>query len=112
MTNKIFRISGAAVALLFAGAAAQAADLRQPSYKAPAYTSPVYSNWTGFYVGLNAGYGFGSSNWDVPAVAPSPKGFLGGITDNLTGVVGFQGGSAKMQDLKRSAFDEAKTIQH
>ena len=31
MTNKTFQISGAAIALLFAGVAAQAADLRQPS---------------------------------------------------------------------------------
>jgi outer membrane immunogenic protein len=80
MTNKLFRIGGAATALLFAAVAAQAADLRQPSYKAPSYTAPVYSNWTGFYVGLNAGYGFGSSTWDIPVATPKPKGFLGGAT--------------------------------
>lgn len=71
------RIGVAATALLFAGFAAQAADLH---YKAPAYTAPVYSNWTGFYVGLNAGYGFGTSTWDFPAVSPKPKGFIGGGT--------------------------------
>ena len=80
MTTKLTRTGIAAAALLSAVAAAQAADLPQPSYKAPAYSSPAYANWTGFYVGLNAGYGFGKSNWDIPAVSPSPKGFLGGGT--------------------------------
>lgn len=79
MTSKIIRTGIAATALLFAGVAAQAADLPQPSYKAPVYT-PTYANWSGFYVGLNAGYGFGKSNWDIPAVSPSPKGFVGGGT--------------------------------
>ena len=60
--------------------AAQAADLSSPNYKAPAYSAPSYSNWSGFYLGLNAGYGFGKSNWDVPAVSPSPKGGLFGVT--------------------------------
>jgi outer membrane immunogenic protein len=77
MIKTSIRIAIAAMALLFAGFAAQAADLH---YKAPAYTAPVYSNWTGFYVGVNAGYGFGTSNWDFPAVSPKPKGFIGGGT--------------------------------
>ena len=37
-----------------------AADLRMPT-KGPAFI-PTY-NWTGFYVGLNGGYGWGTSNW-------------------------------------------------
>jgi len=80
MTSKLLRTGIAAAALLCAGAAAQAADLPQPSYKAPAYSSPAYANWTGFYIGVNAGYGFGKSNWDIPALSPSPKGFVGGGT--------------------------------
>ena len=66
------------VALIALGSAANAADLAARYTKAPV-VAPV-SNWTGFYVGLNAGYGFGKSNWDIPAVSPSPKGFLGGLT--------------------------------
>ena len=80
MMTKTIRTGAAIAALLIATMAAQAADLPQPSYKAPAYSAPAYANWTGFYVGLNAGYGFGKSNWDVPAVSPSPKGALFGVT--------------------------------
>jgi outer membrane immunogenic protein len=77
--NSILRAGVAAAALFTVSMAAHAADLPRP-YKAPAYVAPVYANWTGFYVGVNAGYGFGKSNWDIPAVSPSPKGFLGGLT--------------------------------
>jgi outer membrane immunogenic protein len=80
MMTKTIRAGVAIAAMLIATIAAQAADLPRPSYKAPAYSEPAYANWTGFYVGLNAGYGFGTSNWDIPAVSPSPKGILGGLT--------------------------------
>jgi outer membrane immunogenic protein len=80
MKNKLTLTGLAIAAWLIAPLAAQAADLPQPSYKAPAYVAPAYANWTGFYVGLNAGYGFGKSNWDVPPVSISPKGFVGGLT--------------------------------
>jgi outer membrane immunogenic protein len=40
-----------------------AADLPpRPFYKGPAYVAPVFT-WTGFYVGINGGYGFGKSSW-------------------------------------------------
>jgi outer membrane immunogenic protein len=39
-----------------------AADLPRPAYKAPIYTAPAFS-WSGFYVGVNGGYGWGRSNW-------------------------------------------------
>ena len=63
MMSRMTRTGIAAAALLFATVIAQAADLRQPSYKAPAYSAPAYANWSGFYVGLNGGYGFGKSKW-------------------------------------------------
>jgi|SRR5450631_678143 outer membrane immunogenic protein len=80
MKTRTIRTGVAIAALLIATIAAQAADLQRPSYKAPVYSEPSYANWTGFYIGLNAGYGFGKSNWDFPAVSTSPKGFLGGAT--------------------------------
>jgi outer membrane immunogenic protein len=79
MTTTTIRTGAAIAALLFAPLAAQAADLPR-SYKAPSYVAPAYASWTGFYAGLNAGYGFGKSNWDVPAVDTAPKGVLAGVT--------------------------------
>jgi outer membrane immunogenic protein len=52
-------------------APAHAADLPPPAAPPPrapvAYipAAPVFT-WTGFYVGLNAGYAFGQSNWTSP----------------------------------------------
>jgi outer membrane immunogenic protein len=42
-----------------------AADLPRPAYKAP-FKNPIYVapfSWTGFYIGINGGYGFGKSSW-------------------------------------------------
>ena len=38
-----------------------AADLPRPAYKAPVYVAPF--SWTGFYIGINGGYGWGTTNW-------------------------------------------------
>jgi outer membrane immunogenic protein len=58
------RFTLAACAGLLAAAMALpsfAADMSRPAFKAPASAAPW--NWTGFYVGINGGYGFGKSNW-------------------------------------------------
>src|SRR5947207_12672596 len=68
--------------ILFAGEAA-AADLPpryQPPYQPPAY-SPVYSpyyNWTGFYLGINGGGGWGRSQWDGIDRFDASGGVIGG----------------------------------
>ena len=80
MMTTLIRGGLAAAALLIAPLAAQAADLNRGGYKAPIYPAPAYANWSGVYVGINGGYGFGRSNWDFPAVSPSPKGGLFGVT--------------------------------
>jgi outer membrane immunogenic protein len=58
------RFTLAACAGLLAAAMALpafAADFPQPAFKAPSSAEPW--NWTGFYAGINGGYGFGTSNW-------------------------------------------------
>lgn len=61
----ILRSTVAAAALLMASLAARAADLPMaPVYQpaaAPAAVRQVY-NWTGLYVGVNGGYGWGSQD--------------------------------------------------
>ncbi len=63
------RVFLAFVGLAALGGAAAAADLPPPAaqnyYKAPAYLPPF--SWTGFYLGINGGGGWGDSRWDSPA---------------------------------------------
>ncbi len=80
---KKFLLSSVAAIGLVAAGAASAADL--PSRKGPV-VAPVYApvfTWTGFYVGANAGYGFGNVNAGTFALARTVSigdidGFVGG----------------------------------
>lgn len=69
----------AGAALLALGSVAAAADLPapQPYYKAPAFAPPPFS-WSGFYLGVNGGGGFGSSNWDTAGSINTSGGLVGG----------------------------------
>ncbi len=79
--KKYLLSSVAALGLVAAAGAASAADL--PSRKGPV-VAPIYApifTWTGFYVGVNAGYGFGqvdSTNLGVIGQYDDPDGFIGG----------------------------------
>lgn len=72
--------AAAALAMTMAGPSL-AADLPRPAFKAPVFTAPLFS-WTGLYLGINAGYGFGESDWTGAsgAASPKPEGFLAGGT--------------------------------
>jgi len=75
---KKYLLSGVAALGLLAAGAASAADL--PSRKGPV-VAPVYVpafTWTGFYVGANAGYGFGNVNANGFANVGDLDGFVGG----------------------------------
>ncbi|HWW46731.1 MAG TPA: outer membrane protein [Xanthobacteraceae bacterium] len=102
----------APIAAVIAGAvvlvsSAHATDVARPVYKAaPAPAAPY--NWTGFYVGGNAGYGWGNANdqlkfgglWltdtarDDVSLSPlwngqlKPEGFTGGIQAGLNYQIG------------------------
>src|SRR3954467_3783737 len=80
MLTNLIRAGIAALALLILPMAAHSADLPR-SYKAPVYVAPVY-NWTGFYVGINGGYGWGQSKWAGTGgnFEVTPKGWLAGGT--------------------------------
>jgi outer membrane immunogenic protein len=72
----------AAFAVAGVAATATAADLSRrppppPPTRAP-LVAPSY-NWTGFYAGINGGYGWGNSKWDgLPATSNVNGGMFGG----------------------------------
>jgi len=67
-----------AAALVATGASAQAADL--PAKATPYYKAPVAKvyDWTGFYVGVNAGVGLDRSYTGIAAFGSTPASRLGG----------------------------------
>src|SRR6476660_3573890 len=83
MTLKLIKAGVATLALLAACVTARAADMpiRTPYYKGPVRSVVSYYNWTGFYAGINGGYGWGTSTWSLlPGTEIKPKGALFGGT--------------------------------
>jgi len=76
-----FVVACFAVGMLVAARGASAADLSvAPLYKAPpAEVAQIY-NWTGFYVGINGGGGWGHSYWNANATGVNLSGSLIGGT--------------------------------
>jgi len=68
--------------LAFGIASASAADIPRRAAPAPVAPAPVAAlyNWTGFYAGINGGYGWGTSEFSAP--------FATGAFDTSGGLVG------------------------
>ncbi len=83
--KRILFAGASALALVAAASSAFAADIqRRPMpAKAPAYYTPAY-NWTGFYVGINGGGGFGRSDWSAP-LATGSFNLSGGLVGGTVG---------------------------
>ncbi len=84
MTRHLIRSGFAAAALLLAPLAHAADMSRSP----PVFGAPPVANWSGFYIGINGAYGFGTSDWSFPAVSASPDGWLVGGTIGFNFQVG------------------------
>jgi outer membrane immunogenic protein len=70
--RKIMFTGSCALALAIGAASANAADIgsRRGPARAPQYVSPLYS-WTGAYVGINGGAGWGNSDFAGALASPS-----------------------------------------
>jgi outer membrane immunogenic protein len=60
-----------------------AADLPRSVYKAPAVVAPIFS-WTGFYLGVNLGYGWGKGDGTI-GVAGFGSGPISGSSSGVLG---------------------------
>jgi outer membrane immunogenic protein len=77
--NKISLIPAIALLALAAAGPARAADLSvAPLYKAPPVVALPAYNWSGFYVGVNGGGGWGTSNWNSAGSFDVSGGVIGG----------------------------------
>jgi opacity protein-like surface antigen len=65
MVREVLRGAGLFAAIVVSAGVAQAADL---AVKAPVYTKApvILSDWSGFYLGVHGGYGFGNTSFDSP----------------------------------------------
>jgi outer membrane immunogenic protein len=77
--NRYLSLFASVLGLALSIGTASAADLsRPPPTKAPPYVPPYY-NWTGFYIGVNGGGGWGTSNWSpLPGSFNTSGGLVGG----------------------------------
>jgi outer membrane immunogenic protein len=80
------------VALIAMGMAAPAfaADLAARPYKAAPVAVPMMYDWSGFYIGVNGGYGWGRQCVDITAVSAVAFSFAEGCRDAEGGIAGGQ----------------------
>jgi outer membrane immunogenic protein len=86
-------LSGVGVSCVLAAAflgSANAADMSMP-FKAPSYAPPA-SNWTGFYIGINGGAGWGTAASSIDLGALDPTFGTGTFPVGSHEINGFLGG--------------------
>jgi outer membrane immunogenic protein len=89
-TMKKFLLGTAGLVVLGMAAPAMAADLPARTYtKAPAYIAAVY-DWSGFYIGANAGWGNSRNCWTNTAIPGGGVAGAEGCHDANGGVAGGQ----------------------
>ena len=120
MNSKLLGTGIAALAFLAGSLSTEAADLGRPVYKAPP-SEVGYYNWTGFYAGINGGYGWGTSGWSVvPGISTKPSGGLiggtigyniqmGGLVWGLEGDFDWAGLSGSVACVPALTFCETKS---
>jgi outer membrane immunogenic protein len=78
-----------AIGALMSAQCAAAADLSvAPLYKAPPPAMAPAYNWSGFYLGVNGGGGWGHSNWDTSATRINTSGGMVGGTAGYNWQIG------------------------
>jgi outer membrane immunogenic protein len=81
--------SAAVAAWLVAAGDATAADLR-PINKAPVIAAPAGPDWSGAYIGINAGYAWTASDWGLSTPASAATAFRSGTLRPNGGMGGGQ----------------------
>jgi outer membrane immunogenic protein len=84
--KRVIRAGMLVLAVVSMTAAAHAADIaRRPAMptKAPAYEPPF--TWSGAYLGINGGWGFGHSTWDVLGIGSTDFNINGGVVGGTLG---------------------------
>ena len=83
--KRVLRAAAALTALAAAGQPAAAADVGRVPARAPVFAPVPVENWTGLYIGGNAGYSWGRTDLDYtrdafPAARTTldPNSFIGG----------------------------------
>jgi len=87
MSKVALSVSLMAAGVIGLSVAAQAADMSMP-VKAPPYAAPA-SNWTGWYIGIDGGYGWGSGDQTAGVGAPDftpPFSTGGGMPGTVAGI--------------------------
>jgi outer membrane immunogenic protein len=72
------RLSIAIVAAASAVAFGQVASAADMPVKAPVAPAPAAYSWTGFYLGINGGYGWGRTSASIAAIDPASADFING----------------------------------